>query len=144
MTHEEKTFIVEYNSNNSGGGWWLSDEDWAKLETEGWYVAWLGLSFCNTEYRFSNDHGKAPNTCPPKECPGHRGAESFEEAKKSNNRWLGALAREATIEIKAYNKTLAEGVAELWWEEALPNQNAKDQGCNCCGRPHSFYATEKK
>lgn len=31
---------VTYNSNNSGGGWWLKDEDWHKLEKAGWKVDW--------------------------------------------------------------------------------------------------------
>lgn len=32
---------VEYNSNNSGGRWWLSDEDWKALEAAGWKVEWV-------------------------------------------------------------------------------------------------------
>ena len=31
---------VEYSSNNSGGDWWLSDEDWKNLEQAGWVVNW--------------------------------------------------------------------------------------------------------
>lgn len=31
---------VEYSSNNSGGHWWLSDEDWLALEQAGWVVEW--------------------------------------------------------------------------------------------------------
>jgi hypothetical protein len=31
---------VEYSSNNSGGNWWLSDEDWKALENAGWNVQW--------------------------------------------------------------------------------------------------------
>ena len=31
---------VEYNSNNSGGEWWLKDEDWLALEAAGWKVDW--------------------------------------------------------------------------------------------------------
>lgn len=31
---------VEYNSNNSGGTWWLKDEDWMALEAAGWKVDW--------------------------------------------------------------------------------------------------------
>ena len=29
---------IVYSSNNSGGSWWLSDEDWKKLEAAGWNV----------------------------------------------------------------------------------------------------------
>lgn len=31
---------VFYDSNNSGGSWWLDDEDWHKLEAAGWTVNW--------------------------------------------------------------------------------------------------------
>jgi hypothetical protein len=31
---------VTYESNNSGGRWWLTDEDWRKLEAAGWAVQW--------------------------------------------------------------------------------------------------------
>ena len=31
---------VEYNANNSGGSWWLSDGDWKALEAAGWKVKW--------------------------------------------------------------------------------------------------------
>lgn len=31
---------VKYSSNNSGGSWWLSDNDWHKLEAAGWKVNW--------------------------------------------------------------------------------------------------------
>lgn len=31
---------VEYSSNNSGGSWWLDDEDWHALEAAGWEVRW--------------------------------------------------------------------------------------------------------
>lgn len=33
---------VEYRSNNSGGNWWLTDENWLALEKAGWKVAWVG------------------------------------------------------------------------------------------------------
>lgn len=31
---------VEYDSNNSGGSWWLTDENWKALEAAGWEVEW--------------------------------------------------------------------------------------------------------
>lgn len=31
---------VEYSSNNSGGSWWLNDQDWLALEEAGWEVLW--------------------------------------------------------------------------------------------------------
>lgn len=35
-----KPAYVEYSSNNSGGSWWLTDEDWKNLEEAGWEVDW--------------------------------------------------------------------------------------------------------
>lgn len=32
--------LVTYSSNNSGGNWWLSDDDWRALEAAGWSVKW--------------------------------------------------------------------------------------------------------
>jgi len=37
---------VEYSSNNSGGYWWLKDEDWLALEEAGWTVEWVKDSGC--------------------------------------------------------------------------------------------------
>lgn len=37
---EPKGQRVEYSSNNSGGSWWLKDEDWKALESAGWEVDW--------------------------------------------------------------------------------------------------------
>lgn len=31
---------ITYSSNNSGGSWWLKDEDWKRLEDGGWQVDW--------------------------------------------------------------------------------------------------------
>lgn len=32
--------LVKYSHNNSGGYWWLEDEDWYKLEKVGWKIDW--------------------------------------------------------------------------------------------------------
>jgi hypothetical protein len=31
---------ITYESNNSGGVWWLKDEDWNALHDAGWEVEW--------------------------------------------------------------------------------------------------------
>ncbi len=54
--------VVEYDSNNSGGSWWLEDDDWRNLEKAGWEVEW----YKDSKYH-KNDVDK-------------------------NGRWLGALA----------------------------------------------------
>lgn len=44
---------VEYDSNNSGGSFWLSDEDWFALEKAGWEVNWIkNDSYHKGEERF--------------------------------------------------------------------------------------------
>lgn len=32
---------IEYSSNNSGGSWWLTEDDWLNLENAGWEVDWV-------------------------------------------------------------------------------------------------------
>lgn len=32
---------VKYTSNNSGGSWWLTDQNWKDLESAGWEVDWI-------------------------------------------------------------------------------------------------------
>lgn len=34
------TVLLRYSSNNSGGSWWLTDNDWLALEKAGWKVEW--------------------------------------------------------------------------------------------------------
>lgn len=34
------TSTIAYKSNNSGGDWWLDDDDWRNLERLGWVVDW--------------------------------------------------------------------------------------------------------
>lgn len=92
---------IKYSSNNSGGGWWLKDEDWKKLEAAGWEVDWI------------KNHK-----------PGLSGPDK-------EGRWLGALATRAHIEVP----TPADAMRSF---EAVTGQNVSDEGCNCCGAPHSF------
>jgi hypothetical protein len=47
-------------------------------------------------------------------------------------RWLGALAEEAQKDFPTVGAAVAE------WEK-ITGQNAMDEGCNCCGAPHTFY-----
>jgi len=81
---------IEYFSNNSGGSWWLSDEDWKNLEAAGWTVYW---------------------------------------AKEKGH---SALAMNASKDFPDMDSAIRE------WEE-VTGQDASDQGCECCGPPHSFY-----
>lgn len=58
---------VEYSSNNSGGSWWLNDDNWKALEAAGWEVDWVA-SWDEKEHIFGPD---------------------------ADGRWLGALAKSA-------------------------------------------------
>lgn len=94
--------LVIYSSNNSGGGWWLDDEDWRKLEAAGWKVEWVKDDPYFTKYTDGDD------------------------------RWLGALARGASLECGSMD----EAVASF---ETATGQYADEIGCDCCGPPHHFY-----
>lgn len=61
---------VEYSSNNSGGSWWLTDDDWRALEAAGWDVQWATVE---GEYSFA------------------------QLDKKGVPRYMGALATRATL-----------------------------------------------
>lgn len=69
---------VNYSSNNSGGGWWLNDEDWYALEKAGWDVDWIA----DEDSKFAR----------PDE----------------DGRWLGALAREASKEFGSMQEAVEE------------------------------------
>ena len=74
--------LVIYDSNNSGGGWWLSDENWQALEQAGWKVFW---------------HRDDPD-------------EKFAHAD-SDGRWLGGLARSAAVVRPTFREALSEFAA---------------------------------
>lgn len=94
MAAKDRIMKVEYSSNNSGGKWWLSDDDWENLEKAGWRVHW------------------------------------FKE------RFLGALATSASKETDSIGDLLRQF-------EEITGENVSDEGCNCCGAPHSFSWTNE-
>lgn len=69
---------IEYSSNNSGGSWWLTDQNWKDLEEAGWDVAWV------------------------------REAEDGIFHSKGEERWLGALATRATRRDVSLRVAMAE------------------------------------
>lgn len=69
---------ISYNSNNSGGSWWLKDQDWKNLERNGWLVFW---------------------------CADEKG--EFCRADK-NGRWLGALATSAAKQVASAREGIEE------------------------------------
>jgi hypothetical protein len=136
---------VTYSSNNSGGNWWLLDSHWQRLEDAGWYVMWGGNVFCNLDPIFAKGSGanKAPGDCPLEvrnehlfnTCKGHRAYDSLDAVIADNGQWLGSAAREASKDFP----TLKDAILE--WEE-VTGMDAADEGCNCCGAPHSFSTSD--
>lgn len=132
---------VEYSSNNSGGSWWLKDKHWRDLEEAGWEVVWGGTWFCHSEYPLLMGDGTPPAGLVPcaedAECHGHRRFTNYAEAKAAGDRgrWLGALAREASKDFPSLRDAVLE------WER-VTGLSASEEGCNCCGPPHSFSTRE--
>lgn len=102
-----KVMNVKYSSNNSGGSWWLNDDDWKNLEKAGWKVGW-----------FKTD-------------------KDWQQWHPGDDRFLGGLAMEAT----RYGVTMAHAIEE--WSR-ITGQNPDEEGCSCCGAPHSFYEAWEK
>ena len=122
--------LVEYNSNNSGGNWWLEDKDWKALEKAGWLVIWASKSF---DYNKKGFHQYDKNGFPKlKNKTGE-----FVSKKKDEYRYLGALAKSA---YKKFN-SIKEAIEEF---EKVTDQTASDEGCNCCGAPHEFSWQDPK
>lgn len=134
--------FVEYSSNNSGGGWWLEDHHWQALEAAGWHVEWGGQYFCNQKYGWQPRPAALKQECDPNskyDCPGHVVYQSLAEvleAEKASKgklgRWLGAAATSAWIEAEDVECAIAS------WERATC-LDSTDEGCSCCGEPHSFH-----
>jgi hypothetical protein len=123
------TGTLHYSSNNSGGSWWLKDEDWQHLEEAGWIVHWFHdvddpshVHVDDPGERRLSDHS-------------HGYSNTLIPAPQTGQRWLGALAKSAAIQTDDPDQ------AVLDWER-ITNQNAAEEGCNCCGEPHYFTFTD--
>lgn len=103
---------VELSENNSGGGWWLSDEDWRNLAKAGWVVDW------------AENRAKSADSWM---------RSSVELDEHGVWRYMGALASEA----KRYGVSLRVAVAEF---RDITGQDPDEEGCSCCGQPHYLSA----
>lgn len=132
----QKCLTVEYSSNNSGGSWWLKDEDWLNLEKAGWKVEWIS----------EMTHPEPDPKC--KECKGtgivtDRGYDdnrcfcasnpylSFGKITNNGHRYHEGLAKQATLQCNSIKDALESF-------EKVIGQSVTDEGCNCCGPPHNF------
>lgn len=147
---------LEYASNNSGGSFWLSDEDWKNLAEAGWTVGWI-YAVKDKYTRFGSDevtvesgrlYGDTWEEATRTLVPGERQwpdsdrdtstilevAGSFEEAVALRSRRGGYFGALAVSAVKR-GESAAELVAEF---ERVTGQDASAEGCNCCGPPHHW------
>lgn len=131
---------VEYSSNNSGGHWWLTDDDWKQLELAGWKVAWCRLGKLYKNGRAVTDANGTPKLVPIDELPDdkdHKWQKDYRDYRDNDGRYLGALAKEA------YRTGLSlEEAVDEW--ETVTGKSSCDTGCPCCGPPHSFTEYDRK
>jgi hypothetical protein len=125
--------FIEYDSNNSGGYWWLDDDQWTALEAAGWIVHWVhdpdDPSHEHPErdderwrFSFGKDHS-------------HRSLAPLVKVRGNGERYMGALA----VSAAKFTDDPAAAVAE--WED-VTGLDASVEGCNCCGSPHNFTFTD--
>ena len=112
--------LIEYSSNNSGGDWWLEDKDWENLEKAGWLLD-RGRDFIFDE---RGNHTYDKNGFPKFK----KGKGEFAD---EDGRYMGALAHGAWKKFDSIKEALEEF-------EKITGQNVTDEGCSCCGPPHSF------
>ena len=113
--------VVEYNSNNSGGSWWLEEKDWDALKAAGWKL-FSGDEFAYKDGEYIPDENGLPSK-----------KDEVDEADrdKENYSFGWDVPRYA---FKRFN-SIQEAIKEF---EKLTGQDVTDEGCNCCGAPHSF------
>lgn len=120
-----KQGYVEYSSNNSGGEWWLNDQNWKDLEAAGWKVVWATLTY---DYNKAGNYKHDPDGTPALRPITEKDKPLFLD---EDGRYLGALAR------AAYRSGLSLREAAEEWER-VTGLSATDAGCPCCGQPHNF------
>lgn len=124
---------VEYNSNNSGGSWWLTDADWKALEDDGWIVAWANLRHSFTP---SGDYERESNGVPrlvPRDGTEERTHSiGIKKDDKGVHRYMGAVAREAYLPDCDDIRRAAESF------DKVTSCLSTSAGCPCCGQPHNF------
>lgn len=122
--------LIEYSSNNSGGSWWLSDKDWKNLEEAGWKVQWANLDPKYEDDEYNDNYVLDDNGYPIlAEDPGKHFKAKLDE--DGIPRWMGAMARNAWKLVDSPREAIEDF-------ENITGQDASDEGCTCCGPPHSF------
>lgn len=118
---------IEYSSNNSGGNWWLTDDDWRNLEKAGWKVFWTNNEFV---YDSRGNHVIGPDGMPV-----FRSSVPGDLRYSEDGRWLGSIAK------YAFRAGLTEEQAKAEFSK-ITGQDTEEPGCHCCGQPHNFFEFE--
>src|SRR5688572_23033987 len=82
---------IEYDSNNSGGHWWLKDEHWVALEKAGWVVDWFSTQ--DHPFRSSREDGRWLGGLASRACK--EGFASMREGVEEWERLTGQSSTEA-------------------------------------------------
>lgn len=127
---------IDYHSNNSGGRFWLKDEDWKALEQAGWIVHWI---------HNWNDPDHEHSDQDPWQIPNHRHSytDPLVPSTPSGEEWLNTKATSAAVTVGEGGVYSSPDAAVEAFEH-LANQNVDDEGCGCCGPPHSFNYVDEK
>jgi hypothetical protein len=112
---------IRYNSNNSGGRWWLKDKDWTALAAAGWVVE----DYAHVCREHDEETRKDPAGRP------YDPLIWWSQHEDGSMRNLGALATAASKDFE----TPGDAMREF---ERLTGQDVADEGCSCCGAPHAF------
>ena len=121
-------FIV-YDTNNSGGSWWLKTADWQALEDAGWIVHWI-----HDVDDPSHTHAEDDSYDRKWGSHKHKYSDQLVPAVWNGEDFLGGASQSAAKEVANEDEALA-AIGEF---ERITGQRVSDQGCNCCGPPHSF------
>lgn len=118
--------LLRYSSNNSGGAFWLRLEEWQALEKAGWIVHWK-----HDENDPSHTHEKSGEEYFSLGLHDHSYKDELVQATWNGELWLGTPATSAVL----VTDDPTSGVEQF---EFVTCQSVDDQGCSCCGPPHSF------
>jgi len=128
---KQHLLLVKYDSNNSGGSWWLTDNDWVKLEKAGWEIDWAKDEKPTKDCEYCKGTGKLVNIKKFNTGSYKKGDKCFMCLHAKDGRYHGGLAKSAKLTCKTIKEALESFEKET-------GQSVTDEGCNCCGSPHSF------
>ena len=121
---------IKYSSNNSGGSWRLSDQNWRDLAEAGWKVKWARLSHVYENGMHIYDNDGTPLLVGP-EDPRH-------DDMFSTRSTDGVYRDMGNLAIYAYRVglSLEDAKAEF---SIITDKDPEEIGCPCCGQPHNFH-----